>query len=117
RPRRCSGPLPDGPGPAAGRLGGGRRDGGCPAGGGTRPPGGGICRCPRLPPCAHDGTERRLGPPQAPVAPPASYSGQKRDPTVKKGLWVPARLLILFRSDTDGGRPHEKPMADAPPYP
>jgi hypothetical protein len=36
---------------------------------------------------------------------------------VKHVLLVHALLLILFLSDTYGGRTHEKPMADATPYP
>jgi DDE superfamily endonuclease len=36
---------------------------------------------------------------------------------VKNGLLVNALLLILFLSDTSGGRTHDKRMADAPPYP
>jgi hypothetical protein len=32
-------------------------------------------------------------------------------------LLVNALLLILFLSDTYGGRTHEKPIADATPYP
>src|SRR5215813_11545058 len=117
RPRRCPGSLPDGPGPAARRLGGGHRDGGCPAGGGTRPPGRGVCRRTRLPPFAHDGTERRIVRPQDPAEQKASYSGKKKDHTVKNVLLVNALLLILFLSDTHGGRMHDKRIADATPYP
>jgi hypothetical protein len=36
---------------------------------------------------------------------------------VKNVLLVNALLLILFLSDTYGGRVHEKPIADATPYP
>jgi hypothetical protein len=36
---------------------------------------------------------------------------------VKNVLLVNALLLILFLSDTYGGRTHEKPIADATPYP
>jgi DDE superfamily endonuclease len=36
---------------------------------------------------------------------------------VKKVLLVNALLLILFLSDTSGGRTHDKPMVDATPYP
>src|SRR5262249_18601432 len=35
----------------------------------------------------------------------------------KNVLLVNALLLILFLSDTDGGRTHDKPIADATPYP
>src|SRR5262249_54648299 len=108
-PRRCPGALPDGPGPAARRLGGGRRDGGCPTGGGTVPPGRGVCRRTRLPPFAHDGPDRRIVRPQDPVEQKASYSGKKRDHTVKNVLLVNALLIILFLSDTYGGRTHDKP--------
>src|SRR5881296_1948033 len=45
------------------------------------------------------------------------YSGKKKDHTVKNVLLVNALLLILFLSDTYGGRVHDKPMADATPYP
>src|SRR5215475_9742814 len=70
-----------------------------------------------LPPCAHDGTERRIVRPQDPVEQKASYSGKKRDHTVKNVLLVNALLVILFLSDTHGGRVHDKPIADATPYP
>ena len=36
---------------------------------------------------------------------------------MKKVLLVNALLLILFLSDTYGGRTHDKPIADATPYP
>jgi hypothetical protein len=36
---------------------------------------------------------------------------------VKNVLLVNALLLILFLSDTYGGRTHEKPIVDATPYP
>ena len=84
---------------------------------GTRPPGRGVCRRIRLPPFAHDGTERRIVRPQDPVEQKASYSGKKRDHTVKNVLLVNALLLILFLSDTYGGRVHDKRIADATPYP
>ena len=71
----------------------------------------------RSPPCAHDGTERRLVRPQDPAAQVACESGKKKDHTVKNVLLVNAWLLILLLSDTSGGRTHEKPMADAPPSP
>jgi DDE superfamily endonuclease len=45
------------------------------------------------------------------------YSGKKKDHTVKNVLLVRAPLTILFRSDTCGGRVHDKRIADAPPYP
>src|SRR6266853_5175691 len=46
-----------------------------------------------------------------------TYSGKKKDHTVKNVLLVNALLLILFLSDTYGGRVHDKPIADATPYP
>ena len=45
------------------------------------------------------------------------YSGKKKDQTVKNVLLVNAPLTILFLSDTYGGRTHDKPIADATPYP
>ena len=48
---------------------------------------------------------------------PQCYSGKKKDHTVKNVLLVNALLLILFLSDTYGGRTHDKPIADATPYP
>ena len=66
---------------------------------------------------AHDGTERRIVRPQDPLEQQGSYSGKKKDHTVKNVLLVNAWLRILFLSDTYGGRTHEKPMADATPYP
>ena len=71
----------------------------------------------RPPPFAHDGTERRIVRPQDPVEQKASYSGKKRDHTVKNVLLVNALLVILFLSDTYGGRVHDKRIADATPYP
>ena len=47
----------------------------------------------------------------------ACYSGKKKDHTVKNVLLVNALLIILFLSDTYGGRVHDKPIADATPYP
>ncbi len=45
------------------------------------------------------------------------YSVKKKDHTVKKVLLVNALLIILFLSDTYGGRVHDKPIADATSYP
>jgi hypothetical protein len=45
------------------------------------------------------------------------YSGKNKDHTVKNVLLVHALLIILFLSDTYGGRTHEKPIADATPSP
>ena len=36
---------------------------------------------------------------------------------MKNVLFVNALLIVLLLSDTYGGRTHEKPMADATPYP
>src|SRR4030095_6445215 len=44
-------------------------------------------------------------------------SGKKKDNTVKNVLLVNALLIILFLSDTYGGRTHDKPIADTTPYP
>jgi Helix-turn-helix of DDE superfamily endonuclease/DDE superfamily endonuclease len=49
---------------------------------------------------AHDGTERRIVRPQDPAEQKESYSGKKKDHTVKNVLLVNALLLILFLSDT-----------------
>jgi DDE superfamily endonuclease len=51
------------------------------------------------------------------VAQKESYSGKKKDHTVKNVLLVNALLLILFLSDTYGGCVHDKRIADATPYP
>ena len=67
------------------------------------------------PPFAHDGTERRIVRPQDPAEQAACYSGKKKDHTVKNVLLVNALLMILFLSDTYGGRVHDKPIADATP--
>src|SRR5207249_11641115 len=79
--------------------------------------GAGTRRHARLPPFAHDGTDRRIVRPQDPAAQTACYSGKKKDHTVKNVLLVNALLIILFLSDTYGGRTHDKPIADATPYP
>jgi len=71
----------------------------------------------RVPPFAHDGTERRIVRPQDAAQQAACYSGKKKDHTVKNILLVNAPLTILFLSDTWGGRVHEKRIADATPYP
>ena len=55
--------------------------------------------------------------PQDPAEQTACYSGKKKDHTVKNVLLVNALLLILFLSDTYGGRVHDKRIADATPYP
>jgi hypothetical protein len=68
RPRRGPRPLPIGPGPAPRCLRGRRRYRGRPAGGGAHPSGSHPSRRAGLPPCAHDGTERRIVRPQDPPA-------------------------------------------------
>ena len=82
-------------------------------GGGTRAAGGAIA----LSPFAHDGTERRIVRPQSPAEQTDCYSGKKKDHTVKNILLVNALLIILFLSDTVGGRIHDKRLAEATPYP
>src|SRR5437667_2227077 len=79
--------------------------------------GAGTRRHAGLPPFAHDGTERRIVRPQDPVEQTDCYSGKKKDHTVKNVLLVNALLIILFLSDTYGGRVHDKPIADMTPYP
>src|SRR5215472_9944980 len=116
-PWRCPRPLPLGPGAAARCLRGRRCDGGRPAGGGVHPCGSDPSRRAGLPPCAHDGTERRIVRPQDPGEQQESYSGKKKDNTVKNVLLVNALLTILFLRDTYGGRTHDKRIAEATPYP
>src|SRR5215510_11695507 len=74
-------------------------------------------RCTGVPPFAHDGTERRIVRPQASPAQTDCYSGKKKDHTLKNVLLVNALLVILFLSDTRGGRVHDKRIAEATPYP
>ena len=74
-------------------------------------------RSRRIPPFAHDGTERRIVRPQNPAEQTDCYSGKKKDHTVKNILLVNAVLIILFLSDTVGGRIHDKRLAEATPYP
>src|SRR4051812_41563912 len=66
---------------------------------------------------AHDGTERRIVRPQDPAEQTQCYSGKKKDHTVKNILLVNALLIILFLSETVGGRIHDKRLAEATPYP
>src|SRR4029450_2368674 len=72
---------------------------------------------PHPPPFAHDGTERRIVRPQDPPQQAACYSGKKKDHTVKNVLLVNALLVILFLSDTHGGRVHDLRIAETTPYP
>jgi hypothetical protein len=117
RPRRCPGPLPHGSGTAARCFGGRGGYGGSGSGGRAstcahRP----SCRA-GLPPFAHDGTERRIVRPQDAAEQTTCYSGKKKDHTVKNVLLVNALLIILFLSDTHGGRTHDLRIAEATPYP
>src|SRR5215813_5829000 len=56
-------------------------------------------------------------PSDASSAPRTLRNGKKRDHTVKNVLLVNALLLILFLSDTHGGRVHDLRIAEATPYP
>ena len=116
-PRRCPGPLPLGPGPAPRYFRGRCRYRGRPAGGGIHPCSSHPSRRAGLPPFAHDGTERRIVRPQDPPQQAACYSGKKKDHTVKNVLLVNALLVILFLSDTHGGRVHDLRIAETTPYP
>src|SRR2546427_489655 len=116
-PRRRPGPLSDRPRPAARRRGSRRRHRGRPAGGGASARGRRSRRRAGVPPFAHDGTERRIVRPQDPAQQAACYSGKKNDHTVKNVLLVNALLVILFLSDTYGGRVHDLRIAEATPYP
>ena len=117
RPWGCSCPLPHGPGTAARCPGGCRGDHDRTAGGGAYACGHwSRCRT-SVPPFAHDGTERRIVRPQDPPAQTECYSGKKKDHTVKNVLLVNALLIILFLSDTYGGRVHDLRIAEASPYP
>src|SRR2546428_310315 len=116
-PRGCPRPLPDGSGAAAWCLGGRRGRCGRPVGGGAYTSGHSANHRAGVPPFAHDGTERRIVRPQDPAEQTACYSGKKKDHTIKNVLLVNALLIILFLSDTYGGRTHDKPIADVTPYP
>src|SRR5262249_38435586 len=117
RPWGCSGPLPHGSGTAARCFGGRGGYGG--SGSGERAS---TCaHCPScragLPPFAHDGTERRIVRPQDAAEQTTCYSGKKNDHTVKNVLLGNFLLLILFLSDTHGGRVHDLRIAETTPYP
>jgi hypothetical protein len=119
-PRRYPGLLPDCPSAAAWHNGGRRGDPGCDARGSTSTWRRHLLytqRWANRSPFAHDGTERRIVRPQDPTEQTDCYSGKKKDHTVKNVLLVNAPLTILFLSDTYGGRTHDKPIADATPYP
>src|SRR3954470_510794 len=104
-------PLPHGFGAPPGCLGGAAR--GRAAAGACALPSLCLQSWAGLPPFAHDGTERRI--PQNPAEQTQCYSGKKKDHTVKNILLVNAVLIILFLSDTVGGRIHDKRLAE--PYP
>src|SRR3954468_15528263 len=106
-------PLPHGFGAPPGCLGGAAR--GRAAAGACALPSLCLQSWAGLPPFAHDGTERRI--PQNPAEQTQCYSGKKKDHTVKNILLVNAVLIILFLSDTVGGRIHDKRLAEATPYP
>src|SRR2546422_918031 len=74
-------------------------------------------RRPGPPLCAHGGTDRHFPPPKTPPQQAACYSGNKKDHTVKNVLLVNALLVILFLSDTHGGRVHDLRIAETTPYP
>src|SRR5262245_60477927 len=116
-PRRCADSLPGCSGPTARRGRSRRRLCRHSAGGGASPRRRRPNRWAGLPPCAHDGTERRIVCPQDPAEQTACYSGKKKDHTVKNVLLVNALLVILFLSDTHGGRVHDLRIAEATPYP
>src|SRR5262249_59773246 len=63
------------------------------------------------------GTERRIVRPQDPAEQTDCYSGKNKDHTVKNVLLVNALLVILFLSDTHGGRTHDLRIAETTPYP
>src|SRR4029453_6888958 len=105
------------PRPAPRGLGGRPRHGGRPAGGGARTRGRRSRGRAGLPPFAHDGTERRIVRPQDAAEQTECYSGKKKDHTVKNVLLVNALLVILFLSDTHGGRVHDLRIAETTPYP
>jgi len=71
----------------------------------------------RLPPCGHDGTERRMGRPQEPPAQTRGDRDKKTCHTVKHVRLINAALTLLFLSDTYGGRTHDQRSADATPSP
>src|SRR5262249_37750722 len=113
----CPRPLPLGPGPAPRCRRCHRRHRGHPARGGVRTRRRRTHHRTGGPPFAHDGTERRIVRPQDPVEQPESYSGKKKANTVKNVLLLNALLIILFLSDTHGGRSHDLRIAEATPYP
>src|SRR5947199_312856 len=78
----------------------------------------GTPRTARRPPPLCPGRARTAHrPPQDPPQQAACYSGNKKDHTVKNVLLVNALLVILFLSDTHGGRVHDLRIAETTPYP
>lgn len=73
--------------------------------------------CYQQSPFCHDGTERPILRPQAPLEQQENYSGKKKRHTVKNLILINAALTILFLSPTYEGRLHDKRMAEATPYP
>ena len=71
----------------------------------------------RFPPFSYDGTERRLERPQDPAEQTRCDRGKNKCHTVKNVLLINAALMILFLSDTYGGRVHDQRIADTTPYP
>ena len=117
-PRR---PLGDAPARSltalAQRRGGRRGHRGHPLGGGADAPGRRARRRAGVPPCAHDGTARRIVCPQDPAAQTACESGKQQAPTGKHVLLVNALLTILCLSAPSAGRVHDKRLAVATPSP
>jgi hypothetical protein len=71
----------------------------------------------RLPPCRHDGTERRIRRPQDPTEQTRCDRGQKTCHTVNNVRLINAALAILFLRETHAGSTHERRIADGTPYP
>ena len=116
----CAHPIGDSAGEAPrGDRGGRERHGGAGAGAAepVRSARTGIGPGPCLPPCGHDGTERRIGRPQDPTEQTRDDSGKNKCHTVNNVLLINAVLTILFLSETYEGRTHDKRRADATPYP
>ncbi|MGH8067120.1 MAG: transposase family protein [Candidatus Entotheonellia bacterium] len=70
-----------------------------------------------LPPCSHDGTERRSERPQDPTEQTRCDRGKKKCHTGNNVLLINAALTILLRSETSAGRTHDQRIADTTPYP
>src|SRR5262249_23677479 len=78
------------------------------------PPPGVAPDAPLLPMTGPNGA---LSAPQDAAEQAMGYSGKKKDHTAKHVLLVNALLVILFLSDTHGGRTHDRRIAEATPYP